>query len=197
LNNAGGAWDNAKKYIEDGNQGGKGSEAHKAAVIGDTVGDPFKDTAGPGLDPLIKVMNLISLLILPAVFKFTHNDKIAHLQDSMKVGGIIIALIALAVVVTSIVYSKRQGSMSTGDEAELQAAELAVDTAEAKKVMSGDRNAILIQAIDGWISELGHEEKDLRTKLANVRRELQAADVGANSNGEAPEANEPASSAAP
>jgi hypothetical protein len=76
--------------------------------------------------------------------------------------------------------------MSTGDEAELQAAELAVDTAEAKKVMSGDRNAILIQAIDGWISELGHEEKDLRTKLANVLRELQAADVGANSNGEAP-----------
>jgi len=98
LSNAGGAWDNAKKYIEEGHHGGKGSDAHKAAVIGDTVGDPFKDTAGPALNPLIKVMNLVSLLILPVVIGLENNTTARYA----------IAGAALLVLGGAIAFSKRK-----------------------------------------------------------------------------------------
>jgi len=109
LANSGGAWDNAKKIVEDGTYGGKGSAAHAAVVIGDTVGDPFKDTAGPAINPLIKVMNLVSVLIAPAIVQLTLGaDASAPIRFAIAGAAVLIIVVAVAV-------SKRR-SISFGDD---------------------------------------------------------------------------------
>ncbi|MCX4907685.1 sodium-translocating pyrophosphatase [Streptomyces sp. NBC_00878] len=122
LANSGGAWDNAKKLVEDGHHGGKGSEAHAATVIGDTIGDPFKDTAGPAINPLLKVMNLVALLIAPAVVKFSYGE------DKSVGMRVLIAVLSLAVIVGAVYVSKRRG-IAVGDEGDSERVAKSVDPA--------------------------------------------------------------------
>ena len=102
LSNSGGAWDNAKKMVEDGNYGGKGSDAHAATIVGDTVGDPFKDTAGPAINPLIKVMNLVALLITPAIVSFALPTQAST--------SMFIAAVAVLLIIGSLIRNRRQAT---------------------------------------------------------------------------------------
>src|ERR1022692_60379 len=127
LANSGGAWDNAKKLVEDGHYGGKGSEAHEATIIGDTVGDPFKDTAGPAINPLIKVMNLVSLLIATSVVKYSHNV-------GLRTG---VALAAVAIVVAAVVISKRRSASVSGGGPDITAPAGSVEGPDSEQPIAG------------------------------------------------------------
>ncbi|WP_125773104.1 sodium-translocating pyrophosphatase [Antribacter gilvus] len=116
LANSGGAWDNAKKIVEDGKYGGKGSDAHAATVIGDTVGDPFKDTAGPAINPLIKVMNLVALLIAPAVVMLSVPADANHV---LRIG---IATAAAAVAFGAVIWSRLRASRVDAEQEAEQSA---------------------------------------------------------------------------
>ena len=141
LANAGGSWDNAKKIVEDGHHGGKGTEAHAATIIGDTVGDPFKDTAGPAINPLIKVMN--SVLIAPAIITLTFTTGTSPL---IRYG---IAAVALIIIVAAVAVSKSRDIAIGGDEdleppvGHLPATPPAVDSSpgEGREELSGSTSA--------------------------------------------------------
>ncbi|MFB8765916.1 sodium-translocating pyrophosphatase [Nocardiopsis alba] len=152
LSNAGGAWDNAKKLVEDGHHGGKGSEAHEATIIGDTVGDPFKDTAGPAINPLLKVMNLVALIVAPSVVIYADNVVLR----------VVVTVAAVGLLVAAVLWSKNRGAGGETDPADLEG------SAEPEAAPEHDGGAALG---DGGPSPSGNVDGDVTGNGEGERRE--------------------------
>ncbi|MET9784018.1 sodium-translocating pyrophosphatase [Nocardiopsis alba] len=160
LSNAGGAWDNAKKLVEDGHHGGKGSEAHEATIIGDTVGDPFKDTAGPAINPLLKVMNLVALIVAPSVVIYADNVVLRA----------VVTVVAVGLLVAAVLWSKNRGAGGETDPADLEG------SVEPEAAPEHDGGTALG---DGGSSPSGNVDGDVIGNGEGERREeARAGDVG-------------------
>ncbi|MEC3895841.1 MULTISPECIES: sodium-translocating pyrophosphatase [Nocardiopsis] len=160
LSNAGGAWDNAKKLVEDGHHGGKGSEAHEATIIGDTVGDPFKDTAGPAINPLLKVMNLVALIVAPSVVIYADNVVLR----------VVVTVVAVGLLVAAVLWSKNRGAGGETDPADLEG------SVEPEAAPEHDGGTALG---DGGPSPSGNVDGDVIGNGEGERREeARAGDVG-------------------